>query len=71
MIDLICIFTKTGVLLWQKSFIQKSIDLINMLIRNVIIPEKAASTTTIEKYQTCWTFDNELGFVVAVKLIKK
>jgi signal recognition particle receptor subunit alpha len=66
MIDLICIFSKTGILLWQKSFIAKPTDLINRLIKEVIIPESASQTTTIEKYQTYWTFENEFGYIVAL-----
>jgi hypothetical protein len=41
MIDLFCIFTTGGLILWYKSFVGSKFEsLINMLIKNILLDEK-------------------------------
>ena len=68
MFDLICIFTTGGVVLWSKAFFSEmKFDLLNLLIKNVLLQEKASLRQFNE--QNCilkWQLANDVGIVFAV-----
>jgi signal recognition particle receptor subunit alpha len=70
--DHISIFSKTGVVLWQRSMQKlKSVGAgggspINELVRTVLLEDKAGQSTTFDSYALKWTFENELDLVVVI-----
>eukprot|EP00826_Nyctotherus_ovalis_P055864 TRINITY_DN7468_c0_g1_i3.p1 TRINITY_DN7468_c0_g1~~TRINITY_DN7468_c0_g1_i3.p1 ORF type:complete len:152 (+),score=31.29 TRINITY_DN7468_c0_g1_i3:97-552(+) len=67
MFDLICIFTKGGVVVWSKFFYTVSIELINVLIKNVLMEEKTAMNQFLyQNYLFKWRMENQSGLVFAV-----
>jgi hypothetical protein len=68
MIDLFCIFTTGGLILWYKTFVdQKFEGLINNLIRTVLLDEKknqdyAVFSGTVMR----WRINNEAGLIFVV-----
>ena len=64
MLDLACIFTTGGVLLFYKTFCELGLDSINDFIRQTILQDKIYDTMTKIGGRTYkWTFDTELGIV--------
>lgn len=67
MFDLICIFTKGGVVVWSKFFHTVSIELVNVLIKNVLMEEKTAMNQFLyQNYIFKWRMENQSGLVFAV-----
>lgn len=67
MIDHACVFTRTGIVLWAKSFIALSGNPIKELIRNVFLEGKEFETTyTTGKYALKWTFENEMEIIFVI-----
>ena len=70
--DHICVFSKTGVILWQRSM-QKlrsvgssGMSPIGELVRTVLLEDKAGQSAIIESYALKWVFENELDLVVVI-----
>lgn len=67
MFDYFCIFTTGGVVLWYKAFIDIKFDLINQLIKDIMIEEKTAKDQFIHKGSVVkWRVANELNIVFTV-----
>lgn len=67
MFDYFCIFTTGGVVLWYKAFVDLRFDLINQLIKDIMIEEKTAKNYYISKGSIVkWNIANELGIVFTV-----
>lgn len=77
MLDAFEIITTSGVVLWSKPYAPVGANLINSLIKDVFIEEKAASSTadidTIPKptyrkdgYTLKWTTAKDLGLIFVV-----
>ena len=64
MIDVICIFTTGGVILFYKAFVQLKLDPIDMFIKNILVQERAAEKSyTCDPYTVKWRQSNELGII--------
>ena len=64
MFDFFCIFTTGGVVLWCKAFVEIRFDLINQLIKDIIIEEKSGLTQyTFKDYIIRFKVANDLGLV--------
>ena len=67
MFDLICIFTKGGVVLWSKMFCTAGVELVNILIKNVILEEKTSMNQFVyQNYIFKWRLENQSGLIFAV-----
>ena len=67
MIDLFCIFTTTGLVLWSKSFCELKGTTINKLIKDVILVERTNEKVFYDdQYALKWSFNNDLGLVFVV-----
>ena len=67
MFDLICIFTKGGIVVWSKFFCSAGLDLVNILVKNVLMEEKTAQSQFIyQNYIFKWRLENQSGLVFAV-----
>lgn len=67
MIDLFCIFTTTGLVLWSKSFCELKGTPINKLIKDVILVERTNEKVFYDdQYALKWSFNNDLGLVFVV-----
>ncbi len=67
MFDLICIFTKSGVVVWFKSFCTAGLELVNVLIKDVLLEEKASLNQFVyQNYIFKWRLENQTGLVFAV-----
>jgi len=75
MLDAFEIITTSGVVLWSKSYVPVGATLINNLIKDIFIEEKAAlsSVDTIPKpayrkdgYTLKWTTAKDLGLIFVV-----
>ena len=66
MFDIVCIFSTGGVILWMKAFYKVGVEVINSLVKDVLIQEKAS--LQYYRHNNCivkWKI-SELGFVFAV-----
>ena len=69
MFDFFCIFTTGGMVLWAKAMVDSlpRFDLINILIRDVIVQEKTNQDFyTYKDYTIKWIYAQRLGLVFAV-----
>jgi len=67
MIDLFTILTKGGVVLWTKNFTTVTNNPIDSLIKDVLINERADSTSYIKnEYELKWKFSNETNLIFVV-----
>lgn len=66
MFDLVCIFTTGGVILFYKAFCDLKFDIIDCLIKKVLIQEKNSETSYLmEPYTVKWKFANEFNLIIA------
>lgn len=55
MIDLVCIFTTGGVILFYKTLFTIKYDIVDIIIKKVLIHEKNTETThLIDPYEVKW-----------------
>ncbi|ORY08425.1 P-loop containing nucleoside triphosphate hydrolase protein [Basidiobolus meristosporus CBS 931.73] len=67
MIDLITVLTKSGIVLWSKSYASIQGSPINSLVKEVLIEERGGDNTyTRDSYVLNWTFANELDLVFVI-----
>lgn len=67
MFDYFCIFTTSGVVLWYKAFVEIKFDLINQLIKDIMIEEKTAKNQyTCKGSIIKWKIANELNLIFTV-----
>jgi signal recognition particle receptor subunit alpha len=68
MIDLFCIFTTGGLILWYKSFVSKEFtDLINLLIKNILLDEKRTQEFYLHAGNVMrWKVINNAGLIFVV-----
>jgi hypothetical protein len=67
MFDYFCIFTTSGVVLWYKAFVEMKFDLINQLIKDIMIEEKTAKNQYTYKGSIIkWKIANELNLIFTV-----
>ena len=71
MIDFFCIFSTGGLILWYKQMGDFNFDLINMLIRNILMDEKRNQDFyTVDGIVLRWKVINDKGLIFTVsKLI--
>ena len=64
MFDFFCIFTTGGVVLWCKAFVEIRFDLINQLIKDIIVEEKMGQTQySFKDFIIKFKVANDLGIV--------
>lgn len=64
MLDYFVIFTKTGLVLWSKTFCELQGDPIGTLISSVLLEERAGGRShATEDYTVRWTLANEVDLV--------
>lgn len=67
MFDYFCIFTTGGVVLWYKAFVELRFDLINQMIKDIMIEEKTGMNQYIYKNSIIkWKVANDLNLVFTV-----
>lgn len=67
MFDLVCIFTTGGVILFYKAFCVLKFDIIDSLIKKVLIQEKSSQYSyTFDPYTVKWKLANEFKLIFAV-----
>ena len=67
MFDYFCIFTTGGVVLWYKAFVELNFDLINQLIKDIMIEEKTAKNQFIFRDNIIkWKVANDINMVFTV-----
>lgn len=67
MIDLACIFTTGGVVLFYKAFCTLKFDAIDLLVKKILVQDKAAETSSfMEPYMVKWKVANDLELVFAL-----
>ena len=69
MIDFFCIFSTGGLILWFKQFATFNIDLINLLIRNILMDEKRNQDYyTVDGIIMRWKVVNDKGLIFTVTI---
>ncbi len=64
MLELISIFTTGGILLFQKAFALIKTDIIDCLIKKILLQDRCAETSLLEEpYRLHWSFANQEGLV--------
>jgi len=64
MIDFFCIFSTGGLILWFKQFATFNVDLINLLIRNILMDEKRNQDYyTVDGIVMRWKVVNDKGLI--------
>jgi signal recognition particle receptor subunit alpha len=67
MLDLACIFTTGGIVLFYKAFCEMKFDAIDLLIKKVLIQDKDSQIQYfVEPYIVKWNVVKELGLIFAV-----
>ena len=71
MIDLFCIFTTGGLIIWSKAFVTSKFDVwINDLIKTILMDEKKTQDFYVPKNETGiilrWKVLNEAGLIFVV-----
>jgi hypothetical protein len=68
MIDLFCIFSTGGLILWYKSFVSTEFaDLINLLIKNILLDEKRTQEFYLHNGNVMrWKVINNAGLIFVV-----
>ncbi len=67
MIDFFCIFSTGGLILWFKQFVPFNVDLINLLIRNILMDEKRNQDYyTVDGVVMRWKVVNDKGLIFTV-----
>lgn len=67
MFDLVCIFTTGGVMLFYKAMCALKFDIVDYLIKNILIQEKnSESHYTADPYTAKWKFANEFKLIFVV-----
>jgi hypothetical protein len=68
MIDLFCIFSTGGLILWYKSFVSSEFaDLINLLIKNILLDEKRTQEFYLHNGNVMrWKVINNAGLIFVV-----
>ena len=66
MIDVVCIFTTGGVLLFYKAFVGLKFDPIDLFIKNVLVQERTSDKEYVcDPYTIKWRQNNNLGLIIA------
>ena len=66
MFDLVCIFTTGGVILFYKAFCVLKFDIIDCLIKKVLLQEKTSENSYfMEPYNVKWKLANEFNLIIA------
>lgn len=66
MFDFFCIFTTDGEVLWSKTFVEVNIEIIEKLVKDVILEEKTGLTQyTVKDYIVKFKIANDLKLVFA------
>ena len=66
MFDLVCIFTTGGVILFYKAFCALKFDIIDCLIKKVLLQEKTSEKSYLmEPYSVKWKKANEFNLIIA------
>lgn len=67
MIDLACIFTTGGVILFYKAFCTMKFDVIDVLVKKVLIQDRVSETKYfVDPYNVKWKLANDLNLVFCV-----
>ncbi len=67
MLDFVSIFSRTGLVLWQKSYSKLKGNPVDDLISQVLIEEKAGTMTAeLDPYTLKWAFANGAGFELVI-----
>lgn len=67
MIDIACIFTTGGVILFYKAFVDLKFDPIDLFIKNILVNERTSETEyRCNPYMVKWWISNELGIIFCV-----
>lgn len=67
MFDLVCIFTTGGVMLFYKAMCALKFDIVDYLVKNILIQEKnSQSHYTVDPYTAKWKFANEFKLIFVV-----
>lgn len=67
MIDLACVFTTGGVVLFYKTFCNLKFDAVDVLIKKVLVQDKGAETQLfLEPYMVKWKVANDLNLIFAI-----
>lgn len=67
MIDMACIFTTGGVILFYKAFCTMKFDVLDILVKKVLIQDKTAENKYfVEPYNVKWRLANDLNLIFAV-----
>lgn len=68
MIDLICIFTAGGLILWYKAFVSDNFEnAMNKLIKDILLDQKRNQDSLYEKGRVLkWKVNNETGIIFLV-----
>ena len=65
MFDLVCIFTTGGVILFYKAFCVLKFDILDCLIKKVLLQEKQSeSSYFVEPYVVKWKLANEFNLII-------
>ena len=67
MIDIACIFTTGGVMLFYEAFIKLEFDPIDLFIKDVLVQEKTSENKfRCDPYMVRWKISNKLGIIFCV-----
>ena len=67
MIDIACIFTTGGVMLFYEAFCQLKFDPIDLFIQDVLVSENRHKTEyRCDPYMVKWKISNKLGIIFCV-----
>ena len=65
MFDLVCIFTTGGVILFYKAFCVLKFDILDCLIKKVLLQEKTSENSYfMEPYTVKWRLANEFNLII-------
>ena len=66
MLDLVQVFSKSGVVLWQQSWAPLKGEPVNAVIHQILLEDRAGTKDEFQdnNYTVKWSVDNEMGFVV-------
>lgn len=66
MFDLVCIFTTGGVILFYKAFCVLKFDILDYLIKKILLQEKTSETSySLEPYTVKWRLVNEFNLIIS------
>lgn len=65
MFDLVCIFTTGGVILFYKAFCVLKFDILDFLIKKVLLQEKSSENSySLEPYTVKWRLVNDFNLII-------